>query len=219
MNIGKRMLRRAAIVMTGVAMSVLQASSLAAQNTPELSSLDMWIVQRYRGAQLLPDSGSRSTSTITQAGAPRVESTRTPARSDTLVALHFGATMWRPSIATAAPVQLADPSGTVSGIAGKVTARRAFRTPRVAGARDSVKSDWRIGWAYLVAIPVKSANASRSGFGGWALAETPTKSTAKAGKPAAADAQKEGGRSAAVVTGTSAAATQSTPPAASPPTH
>lgn len=179
-------------------MFTLRVSTLHAQNSPELSSLDMWIVQRYRGAQLLPDSVARGSATFAQAGAPRVESARTTARRDTVVALHFGSAMWRPTLNTSAQVQLADPTGTVSGITAKITARRAFRTPRKAGARDTVKDDWRIGWAYLVAIPTRAANASTSGFGGWALAEMSTKSTAK-------------------VTATKGIATQSMPPAALPP--
>lgn len=184
------------------------------QDMREQTSLDMWIVQRFRGAQLLPDSGARSTATLAQAGAPCVEAARNTTRRDTVVALHFGPAMWRASIMTATPVQLADPSGSISGITGKVTARRAFRAPRVAAARDSVKDDWRIGWAYLVAIPVRSANASPSGFAGWALAETPVKNTAKTAKPAASNSQKDLVEQAISA---NSAATQSTPPAPMPP--
>lgn len=198
--------------------AVVPVTSIAAQSSRELSSLDLWIVQRYRGAQLLPDSGVRSTATLAQAGAPRVEATRSTTRRDTIVALHFGPAIWRPTLATAAAVQLADPTGTVSGIAGKITARRAFRTPRKAGARDSVKDDWRIGWAYLVAIPTRSANASASGFSGWAIAEAPTRNTAKAVKPAVGNSQKEPvANSATTGVVSPITATQSTPPAALPP--
>lgn len=150
-----------------------------AQNSRELASLDMWIVQRYRGAQLLPDTTGRAASAVTQVGAPRVESARSSDRRDTVVALHFSATAWRPALASAATVQLADPSGAVSAIAGRVTARRAFRAPRKAGARDSVNTDWRIGWAYLVAIPLRTANAATAGLSGWALVEAPKVSAPK----------------------------------------
>ncbi|MBC8089551.1 MAG: hypothetical protein H7Z40_19985 [Phycisphaerae bacterium] len=144
----------------------------SAQNSPELASLDMWIVQRYRGAQLLPDTTGRAASRVTQVGAPRVESARSSDRRDTVVALHFSTSAWRPALASAAAVQMADPSGAVSAIAGRVTARRAFRAPRKAGARDSVNGDWRIGWAYLVAIPLRTASAASAGLSGWALVET-----------------------------------------------
>lgn len=149
----------------------LVAVPARAQLTPELYSLDSWILQRYRGAQLLPDSIARGTSAVMQAGAPRIESQRSVNRRDTIVALHFGPAMWRPSLGTATPVQLADPTGVMTGITGRVTARRAFRSPRKPAPRDTVQDDWRIGWAYLVAIPTRSANAAASGFGGWAVQE------------------------------------------------
>lgn len=210
--------RMTVVVVSALAAIAPPIAPLVAQNSPALSSLDLWIVQRYRGAQLLPDSGVRSTATLVQAGAPRVESTRSANRRDTVVALHFGPAMWRPTLATSAAVQLADPTGTISGIAGKITARRAFRTPRKAGARDSVKDDWRIGWAYLVAIPVRSANASASGFSGWAIAETPSRNTAKTVKPAVGNLQKESiANAAAMAPVAPSTATQSTPPAALPP--
>lgn len=147
--------------------------------SPALSSLDLWIVQRYKTAQLLPDSGVRVTPLSRQAGAPRVESARIAGRRDTVVALQFGPNYWRAGLGAASSVQLADPAGVVSTVTGRIAARRAFRTPRVAGARDSVKGDWRVGWAYLVAIPARSANASPSGFNGWAVVETPSRKVAK----------------------------------------
>lgn len=143
--------------------------------TPQLSALDLWIVQRYKTAQLLPDSALRPVSVQKQHTAPRVESARTNTRRDTLVALQFGTGYWRAALGTTTPVQLADPAGVVSTVTGRITARRAFRTPRVAAARDTVKDDWRIGWAYLVAIPPRSANASPSGFNGWAVVATTPK--------------------------------------------
>jgi hypothetical protein len=162
------------------------ATPVLAQHSPELSSLDVWIVQRYRGAQLLPDSNGQSTSTVTRAGAPRIEASRSTTRRDTVVALHFGTALWKPALGAASAVQLVDPTGAISVISGRVTARRAFRTPRSAGARDSVKGEWRIGWAYLVAIPRKTANAAASGFNGWALVEAASKTAEKPAAPIAA---------------------------------
>lgn len=159
-----------------------------------LSSLDEWIVQRYQTAQLLPDHGADAPLQVQQAGAPRVESARIAGRGDTVVALQFAPTYWRAPLGTASLVQLADPTGAVTRIAGRITARRAFRTPRVAGARDGVQDDWRVGWAYLVAIPSRSANASPSGFNGWSVVAALSKNASKtateitpAASPAAAD--------------------------------
>ncbi|MEP6836146.1 MAG: S41 family peptidase [Gemmatimonas sp.] len=155
--------------------------------SPTLSALDLWIVQRYKMARLLPDSGARTTVTASPIGAPRVESARTVGRRDTVVALQFATTYGRAALGTTATIQLADPSGAVSSVTGRITARRAFRTPRVAGARDSVKDEWRVGWAYLVALPSRVANASPSGFNGWAV-EEPKPRTAS--KPVRAESPK-----------------------------
>ena len=141
--------------------------------SPTLASLDEWIVQRYQTAQLLPDSGTRLMALLRQVAAPRVESARVAGRGDTVVALQFGAEYWNAPLGTTTMVQLADPAGAISTVGGRITARRAFRTPRVAGARDSVKGEWRVGWAYLVAIPSRSAYASPAGFNGWSVVQTP----------------------------------------------
>ncbi|MDQ6612313.1 MAG: hypothetical protein M3Y64_07765 [Gemmatimonadota bacterium] len=143
-----------------------------------LQSLDEWIVLRFRGVQLLPDSSARGNAvTVTSAGAPRIEASRHAGKRDTVVALHFNSAFWRPALNTGANVQLADPSGVTSTISGRVAARRAFRAPRVASARDPVNGDWRIGWAYLIAIPARMANAAPAGFDGWAILEAPSKTS------------------------------------------
>lgn len=196
--------------------ALLLARPVFAQNVRELASLDMWIVERYRGAQLLPDSGTRSLLPATQAGAPRVESARRANTRDTVVALHFGNTPWRPVLGNSTPVQFADPTGSISGISGRVTARRAFRTPRVPGARDTVKDDWRVGWAYLVAIPSRAANATTSGLNGWALVETPKpavrNASARAADVRAAEVRAADVRSQATRTPTPPETTVTTPP-------
>ena len=174
------MMRHALRTCVALAAALSLATGLRAQPSPELSSLDLWIVQRYLGAQLMPDSNSRATVAFAQAGAPRVESNRSAARRDTVVALHFGAAIWRPTLGSSTEVQLADPTGAVSTVVGRVTARRAFRAPRVAGAREDVSDDWRFGWAYLVALPMKVANAAPSGFNGWAVVQDVSRSAPKA---------------------------------------
>lgn len=174
------MIRHAFRALLSLTAALCLASGLHAQPSPELSSLDNWIVQRYRGTHLLPDSNPRATVAFAQAGAPRVEANRTAARPDTLVALHFSTTMWRPTLGLSTQVQLADPSGAMSTVVGRVTARRAFRAPRVSGARDTVSGDWRYGWAYLVALPINIANAAPSGFNGWAVVQDVSRSAQKA---------------------------------------
>ena len=144
-----------------------------------LQSLDEWVVLRFRGVQLLPDSSERGSASPTQSNAPRVEATRNLTHRDTIVALQFGAEFWRPSLGVGANVQLADPAGAISNISGRITARRAFRAPRKPGARDNKQDDWRIGWAYLVTIPIRSANAAPAGFDGWSVIQSPSKSPAR----------------------------------------
>lgn len=146
----------------------------AAALTPAQLSLDAWIVSRYKSAELLPDSGKGAASAMARAGAPRVDGARTAERRDTLVAVHFDTTFWRSSLTAGANVRFADPSGAVTQIAGRVTARRAFRAPRKPGARAGNPDDWRIGWAYLVAIPARTASAASSGFNGWSIVDMPS---------------------------------------------
>ena len=171
----------AACLAAVVSNSVALAQSTKTQSTrspiaPSLQSLDEWIVMRFRGVQLLPDSSERgSAATISEAGMPRIEASRNVGKRDTVVAVHFNPAFWRPALKPGASVQLADPAGAVTTITGRVAARRAFRAPRVAGARDSQAGEWRIGWAYLVAIPVRMANAAPAGFDGWSILETPSR--------------------------------------------
>jgi hypothetical protein len=141
--------------------------------TPSQLSLDSWILMRFRGAQLLPDSGTRPASVIAHAGAPRIEGPRTSNQRDTIVAVHFDTTFWRPTLAAGVTVRFVDSSGEISPITARVVSRRAFRAPRTPEARGAHGSDWRIGWAYLVAVPSRTANAATAAFNGWSLVEAP----------------------------------------------
>lgn len=142
---------------------------------PALQSLDEWVILRFRGVQLLPDSGVGGASPVGRSGAPRIETARTAARRDTLVALHFDTSFWQPAFSPGATVRFADHAGTVTSVAAQITARRAFRAPRKPGARNDHQEDWRVGWAYLVAMPLRIANAAPSGFNGWSIVPAPTK--------------------------------------------
>jgi hypothetical protein len=163
----------AALAMCVVLGLATPVSGAHAQLSPALTSLDEWVVMRFRGAGLLPDSGAQVASVVPHADAPRIDGVRSAARRDTLVAVHFDTVFWRPTLAVGANVRFADPSGEIAAIGGRVTARRAFRAPRKAGARPGNAADWRIGWAYLVAMPIRTANAAPSGFSGWSLVEVP----------------------------------------------
>ncbi|MEP6763651.1 MAG: hypothetical protein ABJB66_05025 [Gemmatimonadaceae bacterium] len=148
--------------------------------SPSLQSLDQWIVMRFRDVQLLPDSSERgSASSVSDLGAPRIEASRNAGKHDTVVAVHYSPTFWRPTLTAGAKILLADPAGVVSAITGKIAARRAFRAPRISGARDTVGAEWRIGWAYLIAIPARMANAAPAGFDGWAILAAPSKISPK----------------------------------------
>lgn len=139
-------------------------------------SLDAWAMLRFRGASLLPDSGTRAVSLIAHAGAPRVDGARSSATRDTLIAVHFDTIYWRPSLATGAVVRFVDSSGEISPITARIVARRAFRAPRKAGARAGHDDEWRIGWAYLLAVPSRAASAATAAFNGWSIVDVPTAS-------------------------------------------
>jgi hypothetical protein len=162
-----------------VAVSQNKATVPVLLSTAQLS-LDQWVLQRFRGAVLLPDSNVRIESLIAHSGAPIVDGSRSGERRDTLVALHFDSVGWKPTVSEGSNVHFVDPSGEISQITGRITARRAFRAPRTANPRTQNAGDWRIGWAYLVALPAKTANAATSGFNGWALVEAPTPNVKRA---------------------------------------
>ena len=161
------------------------SAAAATQLSPAQLSLDEWIIKRFRNAALLPDSASHSTATVASSlaargSAPTVDGLRTAEHRDTVVALYFDTAQGKPAFNTASNVRFVDPAGEVTLITGRVTARRAFRAPRTANARGSNAEDWRIGWAYLVALPLKTAVAATNGMNGWSLVEAPPLNTKRA---------------------------------------
>lgn len=143
-----------------------------AQPTP----LDTWIVRRYRGAQLVPDSqparGASATPVARVAAAPRIEQTRRGTTRDTLWAVHFAAGPELAGLAVGTRTTLTGPTGTMTPVVARVVARRPFRAPRSPGSALRPDSNWRHAWAYLVVMPHLNESAI-SRYRGWLLVETP----------------------------------------------
>ncbi len=143
-----------------------------AQPTP----LDHWIVQRFRGAQLMPDSqparGVADTPVARVAAAPRIEQTQRGATRDTLWAVHFAAGPELAGLAVGTRTTLTGPTGTMTPVVARVVARRPFRAPRSPGSALRPDSSWRHAWAYLVVMPHLNETAI-SRYRGWLLVETP----------------------------------------------
>lgn len=134
------------------------------------TSLDGWIVGRYQGAQLLPDSTAEAPSLTANGPRPRIEAVREGARADTLLAVHFRAERDAPLLTVGSRTTLAGPSGAITPIAARVLARRLFRAPRAPGSLSMPDSNWRFGWAYLVVVPHVTGRPSGR-YRGWTLLE------------------------------------------------
>lgn len=137
-----------------------------------LPSLDQWIVTRYRGAGLLPDTANAAPSLATTRTPPRIESVAEGATSDTLWALHFTGDDPLPAFAVNAVVRLTGPTGAVTPLTARVVARRPFRAPRVPAASPARPDAWRDGWAYLVLLP-HDASRHVARYRGWLLLAAP----------------------------------------------
>lgn len=145
-----------------------QTKALAAATT----MLDRWIVSRYRGVGLLPDTANAAPSLATARTPPRIESVGEGDQQDSLWAVHFNVDDLTPAFAVNATVRLTGPTGTVTTLAGRVAARRPFRAPRVPGASPDKDSNWREGWAYLVVLP-HDATRHVARYRGWLLLTAP----------------------------------------------
>lgn len=166
-------------------------SALVAQRAPlvpTLSTLDMWIVEHYRGAQLLPDSGRTTRGTGAMTALPYVESVSSGRTVDTVFAVQFSPVLRAPALPVGAKVRFTSPSGVASSSVADVVARRAFRAPRVPNARHNEPDDFRYGWSYLLFIRQR-ATTPTSAYRGWLVTET-------ASAPAAGSAEGSAQRSA-----------------------
>lgn len=166
--------RRLLVVVLGsmtMGLTPMGLTPLAAQT---VSSLDAWLVSRFRGAQLLADSTPATASVAAESPLPRIEGTRAGRATDTLYAIHFGTRLGTPALSVNTVVQLTGPTGTITPLTARVVARRAFRAPRRPGTPSSVSAAWRYGWSYQVVMPrgakangESAAPASR--YRGWLL--------------------------------------------------
>lgn len=129
----------------------------------------MWLVSRFRGAQLLADSGAAMPSVAAESPLPRVEGTRDGRGADTLFAIHSGARLGTPVLGGAVTVQLTGPTGTITPLSARVIARRAFRAPRRPGAPTGDEAAWRYGWSYLVVLPRGTRETPAARYRGWLL--------------------------------------------------
>ena len=148
----------------------LPAALVAANKATEraMGSLDRWIIERYRGAQLLADSLSVPRSVTPDAVLPRVETVRGGTTADTLLALHFSPRAGSAALQSSAVVRIAGSTGTITPMSATVLARRPFRAPRLPTAKAN-EDDWRYGWAYLVILPKAGRTLSATTFRGWLL--------------------------------------------------
>lgn len=141
-------------------------------------SLDVWIVTRYRDAQLLDDSLATGgtayiTGSVATTALPRIEATHEAPSGDTVFALHFGADGGQAALRPAALVRLSGPSGTITSHLARIVVRRAFRSPRVPKANTSSEDAWRLGWAYLAVISQGARPTPSVGYRGWLLLAIP----------------------------------------------
>ena len=168
----------------GAARDSLRARESAVRALPKpsreslrlLSALDVWIVERFRNAGLLPDSTADNAAGNRGASLARIESARAGSTTDTLFALHFAPNPTGGAFSTGQAVRLAGPTGTIAPLVGTVLARRAFRAPRVPGANGNIAGGnaandalWRYGWAYLVSLPTSGRGTPPATFRGWLL--------------------------------------------------
>ena len=165
------MMRAMMVVVTAVLLCAAGARPLHAQRDSlrVATTLDVWIVQRYRGAQLLADTVTKSGSVAADALWPRIESMRSGGRNDTLFALHFSAHPGEPALGRRGAVRLAGPTGSMSPVAATLLSRRPFRAPRTPNANSGNERDWRYGWAYIAALPKAGRTAPATTFRGWLL--------------------------------------------------
>ena len=139
--------------------------------TRNMQRLDRWLISRYRGAQLLPDSVGGQRSVAADASISRVESIATGGRFDTLFAVHFAEHASAPALSAEGSARLVAPTGSASSVLARIVARRPFRAPRSPLARNSNEGDWRYGWAYLTVLPKVGRTTPAATFRGWLMLE------------------------------------------------
>jgi hypothetical protein len=137
-----------------------------------LARLEAWTQARYVAIELRRDSMPAFATALLRPAA-RIAGALRRSAPDTVVALHFGPVPFEPSHAQGHRVYLADPSGAATPLFATVVARLAFGAPTTPSADPARGHGWRHGWAYLVALPPKTAAAHTAGFSGWRIVAGP----------------------------------------------
>lgn len=154
-------------------------------------SLDVWLVSRFQGTQLLTDSMPATASVAAESPLPRIEGTSAGRSADTLYAIHFGTRLGTPALSVNAVVQLTAPTGTITPLTARVIARRAFRAPRRPGAPSSADAAWRYGWSYQAVMPHRATGIANGSvakavpvarYRGWLLLVAPDTKSARASR-------------------------------------
>ncbi len=135
--------------------------------------LTEWATHRFFGLKIAPTDSVAIDRAVTTRPSPRIDGMLRAGVRDTVVAVHFAAGAFRPAFGAGAVVHLADPSGGVTALEGRVVARMAFRAPVAPGPSVFRPGDWRHAWAYLVELPPRSATAHSGGFAGWRVVLSP----------------------------------------------
>lgn len=144
----------------------------SAAHDDALTTLDRWLVLRYRATMLRSDVGGTTPVLATLDLSPRVEGVMTGHTTDTLVVLHFGDARAQAAFARGGGARVVSAAGASMPGAARVLARRAFSAPRLPSARVADDAQWRDGWAYLAVVPhVEARPASR--LRGWHLTRVP----------------------------------------------
>jgi hypothetical protein len=173
-----------AVVCSWATVSAAQTPAPATVRAPAAASeaLDRWIVTRYRGAGLMPDTSPSAPSLASTRTPPRIETVRLGETTDSLWSVHFSAHDQVPAFALNTTVRLAGPTGSVGPLAARIVARRLFRAPRRPNPLPSDSAGWREGWAYLAVLP-HDPDRRTARYRGWLLLSAPrTARPARAGR-------------------------------------
>jgi carboxyl-terminal processing protease len=139
-----------------------------------LAQLMLWTERRFVGRRL--DGVSRVPATTSRPPA-RIDGRLRSGGRDTLVALHFAAGPFDAAHEAGESVVLADGSGVATSLQATVVARLPYRAPVAPSPHAFRQTDWRHGWAYLLALAPTTAAAHPGGFVGWRIVSAPVQPT------------------------------------------
>lgn len=159
----------------GVAAAQRGSTRSPAEQLETADPLDVWIVTRYRAANLLSDSAVTTGSLASNNGPlPRIESVRGGRDMDTLMAVQMDANKGPPMMPVSSRARLVTTNGIAVPVTVRVIQRRPFRAPRIPDADPLTERQWRYGWAYLVVLPHDDKRPTAR-YRGWLLLPvTPT---------------------------------------------